>query len=289
MKNNNTSEELNWVFKELAQKAQKDAQRLRQSTGFPSLDKLTSGLVDGAFVVIGSRPAMGKTMLALDIADHLAKSKDKATVLFSLELSEEQILNRLLVKGGLTNYESLRSGKTSKNNVQQLTKSYLENNNIYIDDNPYLTVEEMEIICKNIENLGAVIIDYFQLINDPAYHTDNKNRLALAYSSKARSLKVMAQNLGVPVICTSQLPRSIDLRKEKRPMLSDLNCCGVLQQDADQIILLYRDSYYNSDLKSGIPDEDILECIVVKNRYGDLGMARIKWNLDRCAFYDDME
>lgn len=263
-----------------------DVQKGRTSTGFKELDKLTTGLVDGSLVVIAARPAVGKTFLALDIAKSLEDREEKTIVLFSIEMSAEQIAARMLVKSGYIDSDVMISGRISRDKVIQLSKSYLEKTRIQIYDNPLITVKDMQRICAGTDNLGAVIIDYFQLIDDLAYHTDSKNRISNAQSSIARELKVMAKNLGVPVICTSQLSKACNLRKDKRPMLSDLNCYGVLQQDADQIILLYRDSYYNPELDWRMPDGDVLECIVAKNRYGDLGTARIKWNQDRCAFYD---
>lgn len=196
MKTDNISEKLNRVFEELEQSAQEDAQKPRKSTGFPSLDKRTTGLADGDFIMIGSRPAMGKTALVLDIANHLTKERSKTTVLFSLEMSNEQIVH------------------------------------------------------------------YFQLIDDPAYHTENKMHRGFAYSSISRGLKQLARDLMVPVVCTMHLGRQIEHRKDKRPIMKeDLREFGSLEQDADQILLLYRDRYYNPETPLG----DIAECIVAKN------------------------
>lgn len=241
MKTDNISEKLNRVFEELAQSAQEDAQKPRKSTGFPSLDKRTTGLADGDFIMIGSRPAMGKTALVLVIANHLTKERSKTTVLFSLEMSNEQIVHRLQRISG-----------------HECTKA----DNLFIYDDPWITVEKISEICKKIENLSVVIVDYFQLIDDPAYHTENKMHRGFAYSSISRGLKQLARDLMVPVVCTMHLGRQIEHRKDKRPIMKeDLREFGALEQDADQILLLYRDRYYNPETPLG----DIAECIVAKN------------------------
>lgn len=262
MKTDNISEKLNRVFEELAQSAQEDAQKPRKSTGFPSLDKLTTGLVDGDFIVIGSRPAMGKTALVLDIANHLAKERSKTTVLFSLEMSNEQVVCRLQRASGT---------------------EYKKEGNLAIYDDPWMTVNKIHDTCESIKNLGAIIIDYFDLLDDPAYHTNNKDRFSRAYNSKSRDLKLLARELSVPVICTAQLGRQVDCREDKRPVFSDLNNYGALQQDADQILLLYRDRYYNPETPLG----DIAECIVAKNRHGDCGTVRLRWDPEKAAFSDE--
>lgn len=263
MKTDNISEKLNRVFEELAQRAQEDARKPRKSTGFPSLDKLTTGLADGDFIMIGSRPAMGKTALVLDIANHLAKERSKTTVLFSLEMSNEQIVHRLQRISG---------------------HEYTKADNLLIYDDPWITVEKISEICKKIENLSAVIVDYFQLIDDPAYHTENKMHRGFAYSSISRGLKQLARDLMVPVVCTMQLGRQIEHRKDKRPIMKeDLREFGSLEQDADQILLLYRDRYYNPETPLG----DIAECIVAKNRHGDCGTVRLRWDPKKATFSDE--
>lgn len=262
MKTDNISEKLNRVFSDIARREQEDAQRPRKSTGFPAIDKLTTGLVDEDLVVIASRPAMGKTALALDIASHLAKEESKTTVLFSLEMSKAQIIRRLQ--------------RTSGNEPKK-------EGNLVICDDPWMTVKKIHDICESVKNLGAIIIDYFNLLDDPAYHTNNKDRFSWAYNSKSRDLKLLAQELSVPVICTAQLGRQVDCREDKRPVFSDLNNYGALQQDADQILLLYRDRYYNPETPLG----DIAECIVAKNRHGDCGTVRLRWDPEKATFSDE--
>lgn len=262
MKNDNISEKLNRVFAQLAQRAQEDAQIPRKFTGFQELDKLTTGLVDGSLIVIAGRPAMGKTALALDIANHLANEGSKTTVLFSLETSETQIIRRLQRANG---------------NEHKIEGT------LVICDDPWMTVRKIQDICESVENLGAIIIDYFNLLDDPAYHTNSKDRFSRAYNTKSRDLKLLARELSVPVICTAQLGRQVDCREDKRPVFSDLNNYGALQQDADQILLLYRDRYYNPETPLG----DMAECIVAKNRYGECGTVKLLWDPEKVTFGDD--
>ncbi|MBE6981097.1 MAG: hypothetical protein E7437_02100 [Ruminococcaceae bacterium] len=261
-RNGDIPETMNLVLEKLAQIALEDAHKTRQSTGFLAIDKLTTGLADEDLVVIASRPAMGKTAFALDIAKHLAKEISKTTVLFSLEMSKEQIVRRLQRASG------------NEHNIE---------GNLVICDDPWLTVKKIHDICESVENLGAIIIDYFNLLDDLAYHTNIKDRFSRAYNSKSRGLKLLARELSVPVICTAQLGRQVDCREDNRPVFSDLNNYGALQQDADQILLLYRDCYYNSETPLG----DIAECIVAKNRHGDCGTVRLLWDPEKVTFSDE--
>ena len=156
--------------------------------------------------------------------------------------------------------------------------------NFVIYNDPWMTVEKIYEVCKKIENLGAVIVDYFQLIDDPAYHTENKIQRGFTYSSISRGLKQLARNLMVPIICMVSLGKQIEHRKDKRPVLKeDLREFGSLEQDADQILLLYRDYYYNPETSLG----DIAECIVAKNRHGDCGTVRLRWDPEKVTFSDE--
>lgn len=146
-------------------------------------------------------------------------------------------------------------------------------------------MKKIHDICERVENLGAIIIDYFNLLDDPAYHTENKAHRGFTYSSISRGLKQLARDLMVPVICTAQLGRQVDYREDKRPVFKDLNEYGALQQDADQILLLYRDRYYNPETPLG----DIAECIVAKNRHGDCGTVKLLWNPEKASFSDQEE
>lgn len=202
-----------------------------------------------AFVIIASRPGMGKTSLALDIARHLAKRSNKKILIISLDMSKEQVMARL----------------------QKAENMPAEFGNILIDDQPLRSVKDIEELCQNTENLGAVIIDYLQLLIDDR-QTQEK--------SSIRKLKQMTGNLDIPVICTCQTPRACDFRENKRPLLDDLLITEADYQYADQVLLLYRDRYYNPKTEAG----DIAECIVAKNIYGNLGTVRLHWDPARLSF-----
>ena len=260
MQTDNVSEKLNQVFEELAQGAQEDAKRPRKSTGFPSLDKITTGLVDGDLIVIAGRPAMGKTAFALDIANNLAKDTDKTTAIFSLEMSAEGIARRLQKTSGI---------------------EYMKGSNLQIFDDPWMSVKKICTICESIENLGAVIIDYVQLICSAEDSVQESTRkMEMVHISRA--LKLMAKNMNVPVICLSQSSKTVEHRVDKRPMLSDFYNSESFIQDADQIFFLYRDRYYNPETPLG----DVAECIVAKNRHGDCGTVKLLWNPEKASFSD---
>ena len=260
MKTDNISEKLNRVFEELAHSAQEDAKRSRKSTGFSAIDRLTTGLVDGDLIVIAGRPAMGKTAFALDIVNHLAKENDKIIAIFSLEMSAEQIIARLQKSIGI---------------------GYTKGSNLQIFDDPWMSVKKMSMICESIENLGAVIIDYIQLISSTEDSVqENTRKMEMVHISRA--LKLMAKNMNIPIICLSQLSRTVEHRVDKRPILSDFYDSGCLIQDADQILFLYRDLYYNPETPLG----DIAECIVAKNRHGDCGTVKLRWDPEKATFSD---
>ncbi len=254
----NDTEKLNRAIEQLAQSTQEDAEIPRKFTGFQELDKLTTGLVDGSLIVIAGRPAMGKTALALNIANYLAKETSKTTVIFSLEMSAEQIVRRLQRANG---------------------NEYKKRDNLVICDDPWMTVKKIHTICENTEDLGAVIIDYIQLIGSAEDSVQEETR-KMKMSHISRALKLMAKNMNIPVICLSQLSRTVEHRVDKRPVLSDFYDSGSLIQDADQILFLYRDRYYNPETALG----DMAECIVAKNRYGDCGTVELLWNPAHCSF-----
>lgn len=216
----------------------------------------TMGIYEnGAFIIIASRPAVGKTALALDIARHLAESSDKTVLFISLEASKEQTLARLETVG---------------------EKAY---NNILIDDHPTRTVKDIEALCRNTEKLGAVIIDYFQLLAGAAPANHGQDRQAEGFAI-AGELKEMALRLSVPVICTSHISRVCEYRENKRPKLSDLRISGVLEKCADQVLFLYRDAYYDWESPVG----DMAECIIAQNKFGDTGTVLLRWDPERAYF-----
>lgn len=235
-------------------------QQGRLSTGFSGIDKLTTGLVDGSLVVIAGRPAMGKTSLALDIAKHPEGNSKKQVVFFSLEMSEDRLRMWLRKKG---------------------VSAQGRDTNLLIIDDPTMTVKKMRGICEKIGGLGAVIIDYVQLINgdEDVPQTDTRQMEMCRIS---RELKLMAQTLNVPVICLSQLSRACLYRQDKHPILTDFSHSASLAEEADQILLLYRESYDNPDTP-----QQITECIVAKNRYGETGTARLRWISEYLKFVDE--
>lgn len=218
----------------------------------------TTTLVNGSFLVIASRPGMGKTALALDIAKHLAQQNDKNILIVSLEMSTEQILSRLQKANGdkPANYS-----------------------NIKICDNSLMTVKDIQELGERTDHLGAVIIDYAQLICGTGYTVKEESRTEEMFAI-ANALARMARDLCVPVICTSQIHKSCDYRSDKRPTISDLCYGWVNEHDMDQIIFLYRDRYYNPETPVG----DMAECIIVKNRYGDIGTIKLRWDPERLIF-----
>lgn len=219
----------------------------------------TTTLVNGAFAVIASRPAMGKTTLALDIAEYLAQHSNKNILIVTLENSKEQIFSRLQ--------------KAYNNHPHK---------NILICDEGKMTVKTIRELCERTENLGAVIIDYLQLISSEEKQSKTMTRYdQLNYISG--ELKTMARNLNVPVICTSQVSRKFEIRwRENKQIMhefADFSGLGAVVEDADQIIFLYRDCY---NLET--PGEETAECIIVKNRYGDVGTIKLRWDPERVAF-----
>ena len=250
-----------------------DARRIY--TGFPKLDQLLTGFVGGSLVGIAARPGMGKTPFVLAIARSMKLSAEDVVMFFSLEMSTKQVVHWLQGKAGGLNAD------TGMNEII-LNKNNLGNGCIRIEDNPQIKVEDMLKICESTKNLRAVIVDYFQVIDHPAYRTNSKNRMETARNAIARELLTMARKLEVPVICTSQLPRTsilpCDGRENKHPRLMDLRAYGAFEQACDQVIFLYRDSHYSSALKTTAPNRDILECIVAKNCYGETGTVKLRWD-----------
>lgn len=236
-------------------------------------------------MVIASRPAMGKTALALDIAQNLEKNQQKTTVLFSYEMLKEWVAVKMLQKKGLVDISTWKDGRIPQAEAAQLSQMYWEQTKIQIyEDTEFIlnaTVEDIQSICESTENLGAVIIDYVQLIRGADRYASENNRSA-ELNRIPRALKQMAKNLDVPVICTSQLSRVCERREDKRPILADLRDAGALIQDADQILFLYRDRHYNPETPLG----DMAEIIVAKNRHGDVGTVHLQWNPSRYAFSD---
>ena len=243
------------------------------STGLYELDHTLMGLNKSDFIIIASRPGMGKTSIALNIALNVARSPDKAVVVYSLEMSGEQLALRLLSAESLIDGKKLQTGRLNPDEWERLSKAVasIKEANLKISDHAMLTVNDMFAQCRRVENLSLIIIDYLQLMAG-GDGSSSGNRVQ-EISEMTRMMKIMAKELDVPVICLSQLSRKPEERSSnKRPLMADLRDSGSIEQDADVIIALYRDIYYNDEANS-----NIAECIVLKNRRGETRTIDLKW------------
>ena len=265
---------LHKVFDRLTELSQSDSAIPGMSTGLRDLDKKINGLNKSDLFLIAARPAMGKTAFALNLALNVAKKYNKTVACFSLEMSREQLIMRLLANESFVELGTLLTGKLSEEEWTKLAmaSAALSQTDLRVDDNPSITVAEINAKCRRLDNLGLVVIDYLQLMQGSGYGKASDNRVNVV-SDISRSLKIMAKELNVPVICLSQLSRGPEGRTDKRPMLSDLRESGAIEQDADEVIFLYRDEYYNENTE----DKGVAECIVAKNRHGEVGTVKLQW------------
>lgn len=257
-----------------------DADKFKGSkTGFHRLDEITTGMNKSDLIIVGARPGMGKSAFALNIAVNTCEKSDKAVAIFSLEMGKEQMVSRMLSSAGMINSYTLRSGKISNEEWTKVSRGveYLSKFPIYIDDTAGITVPQMKAKLRRMKNLGLVIIDYLQLMESPNKHSNRVTEV----SEITRQLKLMAKELNVPVMTLSQLARTSEKRDDKRPMLSDLRESGSIEQDADIIIFLYRDSYYD---REGTENQSAAECIVAKNRHGETGTVKLAWRGEYTRF-----
>ena len=262
------------VFERLNELSQSDSAIPGLSTGMRDLDFKINGLNRSDLLLLAARPAMGKTAFALNLCLNVAKKYKKTVAMFSLEMSREQLAMRLLSIESFVDGQKMATGKLSEDEWSKLcmASSALSQTDIRVDDNPSITVAEMNAKCRRLDNLGLVIIDYLQLMQGSGYGKGGDSRVNVV-SDISRSLKIMAKELNVPVVCLSQLSRGPEGRTDKRPMLSDLRESGAIEQDADEVLFLYRDEYYNENTE----DKGIAECIVAKNRHGEVGTVKLQW------------
>ena len=274
---------LHKVFDRLDELSKSDSLIPGMSTGLRDLDMKINGLNKSDLLLIAARPAMGKTSFALNIGLNVAKKYNKTVAFFSLEMSREQLVMRLLSGESFVDSQKMQTGKLSEEEWEKLcmASAVLSQPDIRADDNPSITVAEMNAKLRRVENLGLVIIDYLQLMNSSGYGKTNENRVQ-AVGEISRSLKIMAKELNVPVICLSQLSRAVESRTDKRPIMSDLRESGAIEQDADAILFLYRDDYYNPDTE----EKNVAECIVSKNRHGETGTVKLQWLPQYTTFAD---
>ena len=242
------------------------------ATGFNDFDNMTAGLQAGDLVILAARPSMGKTALAVNMAEYAAIREKKSVAIFSMEMSAVQLTFRLLSSLGRINQQSLRSGKLEDEEWPRVTSAMalLAEAKIFIDDTPGLSPTELRARSRRLKrshDLGLIVIDYLQLMTVPG----NKENRATEISEISRSLKALAKELGVPVIALSQLNRSLESRTDKRPQMSDLRESGAIEQDADLIVFIYRDEYYNKESA----DKGVAEVIIGKQRNGPTGAIKL--------------
>jgi replicative DNA helicase len=261
-----------------------DAEKYRGvPTGFHELDEAIAGLNRSDFILLGARPGMGKTSFALNIARHAAVKAGKRVAFFSLEMSKEQLVSRLLSTEAMVEGTKLRTGRLSEDEWVRLIEAgdILSKTELYFDDNPTITVPEIKAKLRRLDGVDLAVIDYLQLMTSST-RIDNRVQ---EISQITRSLKIMAKELDIPVLTLSQLARDSEKRTNHRPVLSDLRDSGSIEQDADVVLFLYRDDYYPD---SAEPDEDAdrnrSECIIAKNRHGETKTIPLHWQGEYMRF-----
>lgn len=256
------------------------------ATGFKDFDRLTAGLQPSDLILLAARPSMGKTALALNMAQHIAVREKKAVAVFSLEMSKEQLVQRMLCAEAPIDSQRLRIGELEDNDWRKLVGAAdrLSQSNIFIDDTPGITVMEMRAKARRLKreyDIQLLVIDYLQLMQGSTSSSRNENRQQ-EISEISRSLKALARELDIPVVALSQLSRGVEARQIKRPMLSDLRESGSLEQDADIVAFLYREDYYNPETEK----KNITEFIVAKHRNGPVDTVQLFFHKNFTRFQD---
>ena len=244
-------------------------------TGFVELDYKTAGLHGSELILVAARPAMGKTAFALNIAANAALRGNVPVAIFSLEMSKDQLVNRILCGEAMVDSNKVRTGKLEEDDWVKLAGAIgpLSEAEIYIDDTPGISIMEIRTKCRKLKmekNIGLVVIDYLQLVQGSNKRSGSREQ---EISEISRSLKILAKEINVPVIALSQLSRAVEQRPDHRPMLSDLRESGAIEQDADIVMFLYRDDYYNKESEK----KDIAEVIIAKQRGGSTGTVELLW------------
>jgi replicative DNA helicase len=266
------------------------------STGLVDLDRRISGLNDSDLIIVAGRPGMGKSSLAMNIGVEAAKQSGKSVAVFSLEMSKAQLGLRLVSTEALIDNKKLTTGRIVGEEEWgrvALAVASLSQAKMYLDDDASLSVAEINAKCRRIDDLGLIIIDYLQLMTSAGGPPKNNENRQQIVSDMSRALKLMAKELNVPVICASQLSRANESRSagQRRPMLSDLRESGAIEQDADIVMFIHRESYYEDDTEN----PNVAECIVAKNRHGETGTVMMEWRPEFTVFrnlayqYDDEE
>lgn len=273
------------VYDRLEELAASDSAIPALSTGLRDLDRAISGLNNSDLILLAARPGMGKTSMALNILLDAGKKSGKKVAFFSLEMSREQLALRLISSECFVDNKKLVTGKLSDEDWESVAAAAdsLNRSAILIDDDSSITVADILAKCRRVEDLGLIVIDYLQLMQSAGGKNNarGENRQQIV-SDISRSLKIMAKDLNVPVLCLSQLSRANESRQDKRPMLSDLRESGAIEQDADIVLFLYREGYYNADTEN----PNLAECIIAKNRHGETGKVELQWTPEFTTFTD---
>jgi replicative DNA helicase len=260
------------VYTRLDELSRSDSNLPGLPTGYPELDRQLTGLNKSDLILIAARPGMGKTAFALNLALNAAKKSEKDVVLFQLEMSKDQLASRLLSQEALIESQKLKTGDLDPEDWVKIARASnrLAKTHIYVDDNPAITVAEIKAKCRRLgDNLGLIVIDYLQLMQSGKRTENRVNEIA----DISRSMKIMAKELDVPVICLSQLSRAVEKREDKHPLLSDLRESGAIEQDADIVLFIYRDDYYDDESEN----KNIAEILIAKNRHGSTGSLKLQW------------
>ena len=244
-------------------------------TGFVDLDYKTSGLQPSDLILVAARPSMGKTAFVLNMAQYMAFRKDRSVAIFSLEMSKEQLVNRLFALESKVDSQSIRTGNLQDEDWAKLIEGagIIGNSRLIIDDTPGISISELRSKCRKFkleQGLDVVIIDYLQLMTGSGRGSDSRQQ---EISDISRALKGVARELNVPVVALSQLSRAVEKRDDKRPMLSDLRESGAIEQDADVVMFIYRDDYYHKDTEN----KNMAEIIIAKQRNGPIGTVNLVW------------
>ena len=273
---------INNVFDTLSEYAASGSRIPGLSTGLPDLDRMLLGLNKSDFILIAARPGMGKTSIALNIALHVALVLKKTVAFFSLEMSREQLVTRLLSKAAMVPSQNLMTGQLTDSQWRSISEAaqQMSMSDIRIDDNPPVTVSDMKASCRRVKDLGLVCIDYLQLMSSAGTKNSWADNRQQAVSEISRMLKIMAKELNVPIICLSQLNRAVESRQDKRPLLSDLRESGSIEQDADAVVALYREGYYVKEAEN----PNLAEALILKNRRGSTGTVYLNWLAEYTSF-----
>ena len=272
------------VYDRLEELAASDRAVTGLETGLRDLDRALSGLNNSDLILLAARPGMGKTSMALNILLHAGKKSHKQVAFFSLEMNKEQLALRLISSECFVDNKKLVTGKLTDQDWESVAAAAdsLNRSAILIDDDSTVTVADINAKCRRVENLGLVVVDYLQLMQSAGGKSDRGENRQQIVSDISRSLKIMAKELDVPVLCLSQLSRANESRQDKRPMLSDLRESGAIEQDADIVLFLYREGYYNKESEN----PNLAECIIAKNRHGETGTVELQWTPEFTTFTD---